>query len=205
MDIFKNKTLNMKIKTEYPNSYDQIFTQRKQRKTEAFEAHMTFEYMMTPLPDRNSLQFELNLHLSQQKVFDSPYLRTRIDEARNKLLTGDYAHDNTPDWYYRQEFLEKVNSFIWPTEEEKIKQQEEENYLMSLLSSGAAPEDTGVPSDHEPINIISSTVENFAALRYDICKSCQHFFSPTTTCKKCGCFMVVKTRIPMAMCPIRKW
>jgi hypothetical protein len=42
-------------------------------------------------------------------------------------------------------------------------------------------------------------------VRYDICKSCEWFFTPTSTCKKCGCFMAMKTYLPAKSCPIGKW
>ena len=41
--------------------------------------------------------------------------------------------------------------------------------------------------------------------RMSICKSCEHFISATTQCKKCGCFMNLKTKLPHADCPINKW
>lgn len=41
--------------------------------------------------------------------------------------------------------------------------------------------------------------------RYDICSGCEYFFSPSGNCKKCGCFMKVKTKLTHAKCPIGKW
>ena len=41
--------------------------------------------------------------------------------------------------------------------------------------------------------------------RMDICNSCEFLFKPTSTCKKCGCFMTTKTAIASANCPINKW
>ena len=41
--------------------------------------------------------------------------------------------------------------------------------------------------------------------RLNICKECPRFFKPTGTCKECGCFMRVKTRLKSASCPIGKW
>ena len=38
-----------------------------------------------------------------------------------------------------------------------------------------------------------------------ICLQCEHFFKPTKQCKKCGCFMPVKVRIPRLHCPVGKW
>lgn len=41
--------------------------------------------------------------------------------------------------------------------------------------------------------------------RLNICRSCEHFFKPTSLCKKCGCFMKVKCAMEQAFCPIDKW
>ena len=41
--------------------------------------------------------------------------------------------------------------------------------------------------------------------RYAICRECEHFFSPTTSCKLCGCFMAAKTYLPEVECPLKKW
>lgn len=38
-----------------------------------------------------------------------------------------------------------------------------------------------------------------------ICLQCEHFFNPTKQCKKCGCFMPIKVRLPNQSCPIEKW
>ncbi len=37
------------------------------------------------------------------------------------------------------------------------------------------------------------------------CHDCEHFIKATSQCKKCGCFMKVKTRFATARCPIGKW
>ena len=41
--------------------------------------------------------------------------------------------------------------------------------------------------------------------RYNICKECDRFISLTTTCKECGCFMIAKTKMTTATCPLDKW
>ena len=40
--------------------------------------------------------------------------------------------------------------------------------------------------------------------RWDICKKCPEL-KPSNRCKKCGCFMKVKTKLNLASCPINKW
>jgi len=41
--------------------------------------------------------------------------------------------------------------------------------------------------------------------RITICKSCIYYFSPTGTCKDCGCFMKVKARLAPMECSQKKW
>jgi hypothetical protein len=41
--------------------------------------------------------------------------------------------------------------------------------------------------------------------RMNICKSCPELIKLTSQCKKCGCFMEIKTKLEAAKCPIGKW
>ena len=41
--------------------------------------------------------------------------------------------------------------------------------------------------------------------RYGICLTCPELIQLTKQCKKCGCFMVAKTKLEKATCPIGKW
>lgn len=41
--------------------------------------------------------------------------------------------------------------------------------------------------------------------RYDMCEQCPEFINLTKQCKKCGCFMPAKTKVPHAFCPLNKW
>ncbi len=41
--------------------------------------------------------------------------------------------------------------------------------------------------------------------RMEICLGCPELIQLTKTCKECGCFMKVKTRLAEARCPIGKW
>ena len=47
--------------------------------------------------------------------------------------------------------------------------------------------------------------EGKAEDRFSICKACPELIKLTTQCKKCGCFMKVKTKLDLATCPIGKW
>ncbi len=41
--------------------------------------------------------------------------------------------------------------------------------------------------------------------RMSICKSCVFYFKPTGTCKDCGCFMKIKSRLATMSCSQKKW
>ena len=41
--------------------------------------------------------------------------------------------------------------------------------------------------------------------RMDICNSCPELIKATKQCKKCGCFMAIKTKMAHASCPLGKW
>jgi len=52
---------------------------------------------------------------------------------------------------------------------------------------------------------VERVTENVAEQRYSICLGCPELLKLTKQCKKCGCFMSVKTRLKNANCPIGKW
>ena len=41
--------------------------------------------------------------------------------------------------------------------------------------------------------------------RMGICRECPFFVVRTQQCRKCGCFMKLKTKLERASCPIKKW
>ena len=41
--------------------------------------------------------------------------------------------------------------------------------------------------------------------RMNICLDCEHLFKPTSSCRKCGCFMRAKTWLADQECPVGKW
>ncbi len=41
--------------------------------------------------------------------------------------------------------------------------------------------------------------------RWSECQGCEYLIKATNQCKKCGCFMKVKTKVATARCPVGKW
>ena len=59
-----------------------------------------------------------------------------------------------------------------------------------------------------PVHLLSKenyTDEETANNRYSICLECPELINATKQCKKCGCFMVAKTKLKNATCPLGKW
>ncbi len=52
---------------------------------------------------------------------------------------------------------------------------------------------------------IGRVTEGMAKERFAICLECPHLIQLTKQCKKCGCMMEAKTKLPNAECPIGKW
>ena len=60
-----------------------------------------------------------------------------------------------------------------------------------------------------PWDILNPSTEwassDVAEERYSICKACPELIKLTNQCKKCGCFMIAKTKLEKATCPLGKW
>lgn len=65
------------------------------------------------------------------------------------------------------------------------------------------------PREVRPWDFLNPNTEyaskEIAEERYSICVDCPRFTSLTKMCKECGCFMVAKTKLKNAHCPIGKW
>lgn len=47
--------------------------------------------------------------------------------------------------------------------------------------------------------------EEVAEIRLNTCLSCPELTPHTHQCKKCGCFMALKTKLVVSKCPLGKW
>ncbi len=60
-----------------------------------------------------------------------------------------------------------------------------------------------------PIDLLNPRKEvatkETAKERMKVCLSCPELIKITKQCKKCGCFMELKTKLENAKCPIGKW
>lgn len=44
-----------------------------------------------------------------------------------------------------------------------------------------------------------------AGRRYAICRQCDRLRRGIKQCKECGCFVLLKVRVPSQSCPLGKW
>jgi hypothetical protein len=60
-----------------------------------------------------------------------------------------------------------------------------------------------------PWDIFNKNIEKVSSKiqeeRMSICLGCPELIKATKQCKKCGCFMELKTKLPNAECPLQKW
>jgi ribosomal protein L32 len=59
--------------------------------------------------------------------------------------------------------------------------------------------------DIESLAVELKADDELQSNRLSLCMSCEHLFKPTSSCKKCGCFVKAKTWIKNAKCPLDKW
>ena len=60
-----------------------------------------------------------------------------------------------------------------------------------------------------PLDLLNPKTEKaateLAETRISICKQCPELIHGVNQCKKCGCFMDIKTKLNIAKCPLGKW
>lgn len=83
-----------------------------------------------------------------------------------------------------------------------------------MTSDKSLPKVPKLPTPQElrqakPWDILNSDIgrvsDEVASERMEICKSCPFLFKISKQCRKCGCLMDLKTKLPNAECPIGKW
>lgn len=53
--------------------------------------------------------------------------------------------------------------------------------------------------------IVELADEDTTRARLDTCLACEYLIHLTNSCKKCGCFMNLKTKMKNVSCPVGKW
>lgn len=68
---------------------------------------------------------------------------------------------------------------------------------------------TDKPRDTNPLDLLNPNNydkdKDKVEQRLAICRECPYFRAATEQCRKCGCFMKLKTRLEKSRCPIGKW
>lgn len=64
------------------------------------------------------------------------------------------------------------------------------------------------PKRANPVQLLNKqqhVSDEIAYSRMQLCEECPELIKMTKQCKKCGCFMALKTKLKLASCPIGKW
>lgn len=66
------------------------------------------------------------------------------------------------------------------------------------LKNGTTPLDALNPKSKKVDDALFET-------RFNLCMNCPELIKFTKQCKRCGCFMEVKSKIEASKCPLGKW
>lgn len=83
---------------------------------------------------------------------------------------------------------------------------------MATINHECCPRPSQVKEELVVEEQLTETEEQFlvnkeirAQHRFGICETCPELIPVINTCRQCGCFMKIKTRIYSASCPLGKW
>jgi malonyl CoA-acyl carrier protein transacylase len=85
----------------------------------------------------------------------------------------------------------------------------EKNRFQQYLEKQKEKAESEGKKDVKPWDLLNPNTEyvdtEISSERFNICKVCPELFQMTKQCKKCGCFMALKSKLKNASCPIGKW
>lgn len=80
---------------------------------------------------------------------------------------------------------------------------------MSSTNTNDLPELPPIKRPARPWDMLDKNVGRVSAEvkaeRLAACEGCKFFMKLSRNCRKCGCFMDLKTQLPHAECPVGKW
>jgi hypothetical protein len=85
----------------------------------------------------------------------------------------------------------------------------EKNRFERYLEKQKEKAESAGQRDVKPWDLLNPNTEyvdrEISDARFNLCNSCPELISLTKQCKKCGCFMALKTKMKEASCPLGKW
>jgi len=85
----------------------------------------------------------------------------------------------------------------------------EKNRFERYLEKQKEKAESAGQRDVKPWDLLNPNTEyvdrEISDARFNLCNFCPELISLTKQCKKCGCFMALKTKIKAASCPLGKW
>lgn len=123
--------------------------------------------------------------------------RKRMDSLSQELEDPDSLKSHEPMKYHRQNFttLPDGRKAAYPVHKT--------SKMIHPDGGPYGPLPPLKPIPPEKIDV-QHMPKNEAERRMLLCKKCPELL-PLDRCKRCGCFMRIKTAIPGAQCPLQKW
>jgi hypothetical protein len=85
----------------------------------------------------------------------------------------------------------------------------EKNRFERYLEKQKEKAESAGQRDVKPWDLLNPNTEyvdrEISDARFNLCNFCPELISLTKQCKKCGCFMALKTKMKEAKCPLGKW
>ena len=113
-----------------------IMNNQNQRKKTAFITFMGPEYSEKPMETLESLE---NIIANYDNIFQENASDTWVlplkQQIQNKINNNDYCIPGSPEWTYREAYMAKASTFIWPPPEEIAIQEQESQTIFNMLSN----------------------------------------------------------------------
>lgn len=79
------------------------------------------------------------------------------------------------------------------------------SFLNNLQSRVKQQAETAQESYDKAMRLIATASSDQQSERIEICNSCEQLTEKLRRCRKCGCFMDIKTWMAEQECPLGKW
>lgn len=148
-ELTGNETLDFLLEAYCFDQVNELRATRMQRFDTALSEFMAPDYPTKPKPILSSLQaaFDEAVNLQGSLSTNQDGLQVYLDQLQVYLDDpSSYCEPGSPEYTYRENYLAKRSTFVWPTPEEQILMDQEKVQLVQLadqlnltnnISSGA--------------------------------------------------------------------
>lgn len=123
--VFQDATKNQALLHNNRQAYYQTLIDRSIRLNSARVFYMQSNFPQNTLNTQQELIAFCELFKNTDTLL--------YDAFNKKLVDGDFLIEGTPEWTYRQQYVQAFQDFLWPSTEETVIRQAEEAELEKFL------------------------------------------------------------------------